>query len=226
MGAEGRAPDVGSWAEVLAPAFRTDAYRALSAFVSAERERSVVYPSGDDELRALRETDRPSVRVVLLGQDPYHGPGQADGLAFSVRSGVKPPPSLRNLFRELVADLGCRAPASGDLTAWARAGVLLLNTTLTVRQGEPLSHQRRGWETFTDEVVRAVDTGPPCVFLLLGSHAQKRGALVDHARHRVIAGVHPSPLSASRGFFGSRPFLQINEALSGLGREPVDFRLP
>lgn len=217
----------GAWSSALQAARGASSFAELTRFVAAERARATVYPAAEDELRALRETSPETTRVVLLGQDPYHGPGQADGLAFSVRPTLaKLPPSLKNLFRELHDDLGVPTPQTGDLGPWARQGVLLLNTTLTVREGEPLSHAKRGWEAFTDEVLRVVAAGPPAVFLLLGSHAQKTAAVVDGARHRIITGVHPSPLSASRGFFGSRPFSQVNAALAALGRSPIDFALP
>lgn len=217
----------GAWAEPLASVRISSSFLTLSTFVAEERAKATVYPAAADELRALRMTSPSATRVVLLGQDPYHGPDQADGLAFSVRKGSgRLPPSLKNMFRELVDDLGVRAPTTGDLGPWAAQGVLLLNTTLSVREGEPLSHAKRGWETFTDEVLRIVASGPPAVFLLLGAHAQKKARLIDPSRHRIIAGVHPSPLSASRGFFGSKPFSATNAALVALGRAPIDFALP
>jgi uracil-DNA glycosylase len=175
---------------------------------------------------ALHLTPRASTKVVILGQDPYHGAGQACGLAFSVPPGVRPPPSLRNVFAELQSDLGIPPPSSGNLEPWARQGVLLLNTTLTVRGGASASHQGRGWETFTDEVIKAVDAKPErVVFILWGASARRKRALVDPARHVVIESAHPSPLSASNGFFGSRPFSRANSALAEAGREPVDWRL-
>ena len=217
----------GAWASPLADLRKSPAFGALTAFVAEERARAIVYPAATDELRALRETAPEATRVVLLGQDPYHGPGQANGLAFSVPpERRRVPPSLKNLFRELVDDLAVTAPSSGDLGPWARRGVLLLNTTLTVRQGEPLSHAKQGWEAFTDEVLRTVAAGPPAVFLLLGAHARKKTSLIDQVRHRVIAGVHPSPLSASQGFFGSKPFSKVNAALRELGYPPIDLALP
>jgi uracil-DNA glycosylase len=220
--------DDGPWNEALRGHLATPGFAALRSFVAAERARAAVYPSPENEFRALRETPPDRVSLLLLGQDPYHGPGQADGLAFSVPAGTKLPPSLRNLFKERASDLGLAVPPGGDLTPWAREGVLLLNTTLTVRAGEPLSHAKRGWEAFTDAVLAHLASGPPIVFLLLGSHAQKKVPLVDQiggGRHRVILGVHPSPLSASRGFFGSRPFSQVNEALAALSRAPLSFRV-
>lgn len=200
-------------------------FAALEAFLDRERSRGPVYPPRAQVFRALELTPREAVRVVLLGQDPYHGPGQAHGLAFSVPAGVPQPPSLRNLLREREDDLGLPAPESGDLTSWARCGVLLLNVALTVRAGEAGSHGGRGWERFTDAVVRAVDDGPPVVFLLLGTRAQGKAAGVDQARHRVIEAPHPSPLSAWRGFSGSRIYSRTNVALEALGRASVDWRL-
>lgn len=217
----------GAWAEPLSAVRATPSFAALTAFVAEERARGTVYPAAEDELRALRTTAPADTRLVLLGQDPYHGPGQADGLAFSVRPAMRRlPPSLKNLFRELVDDLRVAPPTTGDLGPWAARGVLLLNTTLTVRESEPLSHAKRGWEAFTDEVLRTVAAGPPAVFLLLGAHAQKKAPLIDTTRHRIVAGVHPSPLSASKGFFGSKPFSAVNAALVELGRAPIDFTLP
>ncbi len=201
-------------------------FRNLESFLDRERERATVYPPRDRVFRALELTPLDSVRVVLVGQDPYHGPGQAHGLAFSVPAGVPKPPSLRNLLRELHDDVGVPIPGSGDLTPWARRGVLLLNAVLTVRAGEAGSHAGRGWERFTDAVIGAVDGGPaPVVFLLLGNRAQEKASGVDWSRHVVLEATHPSPLSAWRGFSGSRVFSRANEALEQMGREPVDWRL-
>src|SRR5690606_19947249 len=176
------------------------------AFVAEERSRSTVYPPEPEVFAALHLTPLAQVKVVILGQDPYHGPGQAHGLCFSVRSGTVLPPSLRNIYRELHDDLGIDPPRSGDLTAWARQGVLLLNTTLTVRGGQAGSHQGKGWEMFTDQVIRTVSAKPDVVvFVLWGAHARKKKALIDRTRHVVIESAHPSPLSAHNGFFGSRP---------------------
>ena len=205
---------------------RSKAYfEALEAFVDRERREHTVYPPRDEVFRALERTPRSQVRVVLLGQDPYHGPGQAHGLAFSVRPGVPKPPSLRNLLKELHEDQGHPVPEDGDLTPWAERGVLLLNTVLTVRAGDAGSHRGRGWEAFTDAVVRVVSEGEPVVFLLLGRHAQEKAEAVDDDRHELIEAPHPSPLSAWRGFHGSRIFSRTNEGLEALGREPVDWRL-
>lgn len=201
-------------------------FRDLEAFVAREYDEAVVYPPAPQIFEALQLTPLRAVRVVLLGQDPYHGPGQAHGLAFSVLPGVTHPPSLRNLFKELNADVGVPVPEDGYLAAWARRGVLLLNAVLTVRAGEPASHAGAGWEAFTDAVIERVNAKRSrVVFLLLGSHAQKKGAGVDRSRHVVIEAPHPSPLSAKRGFFGSRIFSRTNEALEVAGRGAVDWRL-
>jgi uracil-DNA glycosylase len=197
-------------------------FRSLETFLEHEYRTATVYPPAHQVFEALRLTPLQDVRAVLLGQDPYHQPGQAHGLAFSVRPGVTPPPSLRNLFRELHDDTGLPVPEHGNLEAWAREGVLLLNTALTVRAGQPGSHAGRGWERFTDAIIDRINAKPnPVVFLLLGSHAQKRGDRVDRARHSVIAAPHPSPLSAHRGFFGSRIFSRANELLEAAGRGSI-----
>lgn len=202
-------------------------YRALEAFIGEEYREHRVYPPVADVFRALELTSFRNVRVVLLGQDPYHGPGQAHGLAFSVRPGVQRPPSLRNLFRELHDDLGVPVPAHGTLTPWSRRGVLLLNTVLTVREGEPGSHAGVGWEEFTDAVLRRTAAKRNrVVFLLLGAHAQRKGRSVDLSNHAVVEAPHPSPLSARRGFFGSRVFSRTNALLVEGGRKPVDWSLP
>ena len=175
---------------------------------------------------ALHLTPFADVKVVILGQDPYHGAGQAHGLCFSVRRGVPPPPSLVNIFKELQADLGIDPPSHGCLDAWAQQGVLLLNATLTVRARQAASHQGKGWETFTDEVLRAVNAKPErVVFILWGASARKKRVLVDTSRHVIIESAHPSPLSAHNGFFGSRPFSRANAALEAAGREPIDWHV-
>lgn len=195
----------------------------LDAFVDRERAQGPVFPATFDVFRAFEATAPGDVRVVLVGQDPYHGPGQAHGLAFSVPEGVPLPPSLRNIHAELRADLGIER-RSGDLSGWAAEGVLLLNTVLTVRAGEAASHKGRGWETFTDGVIDALSReGPPAVFLLWGAPAAKKAKRVDVGRHRVVVGVHPSPLSAHKGFFGSRPFSTVDRLLGELGRPRVDW---
>jgi uracil-DNA glycosylase len=215
-----------AWRDALAPIVASESFASLARFVDEERARATVYPPAPATFAALAATPPSAVRVVVVGQDPYHGPGQAHGLAFSVPRGVKKPPSLANILKELVDDVGCAIPAHGSLDAWAARGVLLLNTILTVRDGAPLSHKGRGWEAFTDAVLRVVDAGPRgVVFLLWGGPAQKKRALVDEQRHAVLCCAHPSPLSAARGFFGSKPFSRANGALIRAGREPIDWCL-
>jgi len=185
-----------------------------------------VYPPHDEVFSALHLTPYVDTRVLILGQDPYHGPKQAHGLCFSVRRGITIPPSLANIYIELRDDLGIEPPKHGNLEAWAKQGVLLLNTTLTVRGGQAASHAGKGWETFTDEVIKAVnDKDHRVVFILWGSHARKKKALVDTDRHVVIESAHPSPLSARNGFFGSKPFSRTNVALEAVGLDPIDWRL-
>ena len=214
------------WNPVLRQELSKPYWHDLQTFVDSERAAGPVYPPHPEVFAALHLTPLAEVKVVILGQDPYHGPGQAHGLCFSVRPGTAPPPSLRNIHKELVSDLGMPPPRTGDLTPWARQGVLLLNTTLTVRGGQAGSHQGRGWETFTDQVIEAVSAKEETVvFVLWGAHARKKKALIDTRRHVVIESAHPSPLSAHNGFFGSRPFSRANAALEAAGREPVDWRL-
>jgi uracil-DNA glycosylase len=215
------------WNPVLRAEFAKPYWPELQRFVAEERARHAVYPPHDEVFAALHLTPYEAVKVVILGQDPYHGAGQAHGLCFSVRPGVAPPPSLQNIFKELEADLGIPPPDHGCLEAWARHGVLLLNTTLTVRGRAAASHQGKGWETFTDEVIRAVAAKPePVVFILWGAAARRKRALIDLTRHTVIESAHPSPLSAHNGFFGSRPFSRANAALIAAGRDPVDWSIP
>jgi uracil-DNA glycosylase len=198
----------------------------LAEFVAAERAAHTVYPPEGEEFTALELTPYEQVRAVILGQDPYHGPGQAHGLAFSVRKGVRVPPSLANIYKELRSDLGIEPPGHGYLAQWARHGVLLLNAVLTVRAGEANSHKGRGWERLTDAIIGAVSArDTPAVFILWGAPAQKKAALVDEKRHTVLRAAHPSPLSARSGFFGSRPFSQANAALEAAGQPPIDWRL-
>lgn len=215
------------WAHALTDAVHSPAFARLRDFVAAERRTHTVHPEADHTFAAFHATPFADVRAVLLGQDPYHGPEQAHGLAFSVRPGLPIPPSLRNIHREWQDDLGLPPPDHGSLAPWARNGVLLLNTVLTVRTAEPLSHRGKGWETFTDAVIRAVAAAPrPTVFLLWGKPAQRKANLLDETRHTVLRAAHPSPLSARRGFFGSRPFSRTNHALQACGRAPVDWSLP
>ncbi len=216
-----------AWRTELAPFFADSATVAgLEAFLAEEWRTATVFPPRAEIFNALRLTPPKAVRAVILGQDPYHDDGQAHGLCFSVRQGVPPPPSLRNIFKELSADLGVPAPRHGDLTAWARQGVLLLNTVLTVRAHQAHSHAGRGWEAFTDSVIRAVSAkADPVVFVLWGAPAQKKLPLVDQSRHAVVQAAHPSPLSAYRGFFGSRPFSSVNGTLNANGFQAVNWRL-
>ncbi|MBN90354.1 MAG: uracil-DNA glycosylase [Erythrobacteraceae bacterium] len=219
-----------SWRPVLEPALAAPEVRRLGGFLVAEETAGKpVYPPQGCRLKALELTPLDSVKVVILGQDPYHGPGQAMGLSFAVPEGVKVPPSLANIYKELEADLGLARPAHGDLSAWARRGVLLLNNTLTVEGGKAASHAGRGWETVTDACVAAVAArAEPSVFILWGSHAQakaKRIAGLRAGQHCVIESPHPSPLSAYRGFFGSRPFSRANAFLTERGRAPVDWQV-
>ena len=213
------------WNPLLRGEFEKPYWHELQRFVADERARVTVYPQHDEVFAALHHTPFASVKVVILGQDPYHGPGQAHGLCFSVRQGVATPPSLQNIFKELRDDLGVAIPAHGNLIAWARQGVLLLNTTLTVRAGSAGSHHGKGWETFTDEVIRVTNTREFVVFVLWGANARRKKQLIDTNRHAVIESPHPSPLSAHNGFFASRPFSRINAALSNAGLAEVDWRL-
>jgi uracil-DNA glycosylase len=215
------------WNPILREEFDKGYWRELQQFVAHERTRHEIFPAPDEVFAALHLTPYADVKVLILGQDPYHGPGQAHGLCFSVRPGVAQPPSLVNILKELESDLGCPIPPHGNLEHWARQGVLLLNATLTVRAREAGSHQRKGWETFTDEVIRAVsDKDDPVVFILWGAYARKKKVLIDPTRHTVIESAHPSPLSAHNGFFGSRPFSRANAALVAAGRDEVEWCLP
>lgn len=215
------------WNPILRAEFAKPYWPELQNFVAAERAAHPVYPAQEEVFAALHKTPFEKVKVLILGQDPYHGAGQAHGLCFSVRPGVPAPPSLRNIIKELQSDVGIDQPAHGCLDAWASQGVLLLNATLTVRASEAASHQGRGWEIFTDEVIRSVNAKEErVVFILWGASARKKKDFVDPTRHTVIESPHPSPLSAHNGFFGSRPFSRANAALLAGGREPVDWQLP
>ena len=215
------------WNPILRTEFAKPYWADLQQFVVEERQRATVYPPHDEVFAALHLTPYEQVKAVILGQDPYHGPDQAHGLCFSVRHGIAQPPSLHNIFKEMEQDLGFAPPDHGNLEHWARQGVLLLNATLTVRRSQAASHQRKGWETFTDEVLRAVNEKQErVVFILWGASARKKKAVIDTSRHVIIESAHPSPLSASNGFFGSRPFSRTNEALVAAGREPIDWRIP
>ena len=215
-----------SWAPVLAAETDQPYFASLEAFLAKERAEQQVFPPADEVFAALDATAYEDVKVVLLGQDPYHDDGQAHGMCFSVRPGVRVPPSLRNMYKELDDDLGVAPVGHGYLKAWADRGVLLLNTVLTVRAHQPASHKDQGWEKFTDAVIRAVNArDTPAVFVLWGAHAKKKVKLIDAGKHAIVAGAHPSPLSAKL-FFGSRPFSAVNDALKGFGQEPIDWRLP
>ncbi len=214
------------WNPILRSEFDQPYWAELQQFVANERARYDVYPPPEQVFAALHLTSYADVKALILGQDPYHGPGQAHGLCFSVQPGVAIPPSLQNIHIELETDLGQPRPDHGNLEAWARQGVLLLNATLTVRARSAASHQKKGWETFTDQVIRAVNDKPErVVFILWGSSARRKAELVDRSRHVVIESPHPSPLSAHRGFFGSRPFSRTNEALAEAGRDKIDWSL-
>jgi uracil-DNA glycosylase len=216
-----------SWAGVLADEIQQPYFQQLRKFVEDERRQFDVYPPADEMFQAFTLTAYSKLRVVLLGQDPYHDQGQAHGLCFSVRPGVPLPPSLVNIFRELRDDVGCPVPDHGCLTAWARQGVLLLNTVLTVRAHQPHSHRGQGWEQFTDAVIRKVNQKRRAVvFVLWGRPAQQKRSLVDATRHAIIQAAHPSPLSVHRGFSGSRPFSSVNRLLIERGRPPIDWQLP
>jgi uracil-DNA glycosylase len=214
------------WRAVLAGEIKQPYFRALKEFVDQERDEHTVYPPEGDVFNAFKHTPYEAVKVLLLGQDPYHGPDQAHGLCFSVQPGVTPPPSLRTMLKELHNDLGCAVPNNGYLVPWADQGVMLLNAVLTVRAGEPASHAGKGWERFTDAVIRALNARErPLVFALWGGYAQKKKKLIDAPPHRVVTAAHPSPLSAKK-FLGSKPYSAINEALEELGATPVDWQLP
>ncbi len=216
-----------SWAPILKPLFEQDYMKRLSAFVQEERSRGHVFPPQDLVFNAFRLTPFDQIKVVILGQDPYHNVGQAHGLSFSVPDGIAHPPSLRNIFAELVTDIpGFQIPVSGDLTKWAKQGVLLLNATLTVRAHEAASHQGHGWEQFTDSIIARISADREgVVFLLWGSYAQRKAMLIDHSKHLVLKSVHPSPLSAHRGFFGCKHFSQTNAYLTEQGKKPIDWKL-
>lgn len=215
------------WRRHLADQFEQPYFSALSEFLEEERAKHTIYPPEDQVFAALEHTPYTKANVLILGQDPYHGPNQAHGLAFSVRPGVKPPPSLVNIFKELKNDLDCPIPNNGSLVSWADQGVLLLNAVLTVRAGEPNSHKNKGWEKFTDTVIsRLSGKESEVVFVLWGNYAQKKLALIDAERHTIVQAAHPSPLSARHGFFGSRPFSKINEALQRAGKPEIDWKIP
>lgn len=212
------------WNPLLRDQFAQPYWQQLQRFVTSERSHHAVYPPAEQVFAALHRTPYARTRVLILGQDPYHGRGQAHGLCFSVPAGVQRPPSLVNIFKELDTDIGCPAPPSGSLDGWADQGVLLLNATLTVRAGAAGSHQKRGWETFTDRIIEVVAAKPQrVVFVLWGAYARRKKALITQPQHVVIESAHPSPLSAHNGFFGSRPFSRANSALEEAGLAPIEW---
>ena len=213
-----------SWKTLLSDEFKKPYFQELTSFVKAEYKTQTIYPPGIHIFKAFDRCDFSDVRVVIIGQDPYHGAGQANGLCFSVCEGTTFPPSLLNIFKEIRNDLGKPIPASGDLERWARQGVLLLNATLTVRAGSPGSHQSKGWETFTDSVIRKIsEEKEGIVFLLWGAYAQRKGEMIDRSKHLVLMAAHPSPFSADRGFFGCKHFSKANNYLKSKGKAEIDW---
>lgn len=214
------------WDELLKGEFDKDYYLKLRQFLASEYKKATVFPDMYDIFNALKYTAYSDVKAVILGQDPYHGEGQAHGLCFSVKKGVQPPPSLKNIFKEINEDLGIPFPVHGELTAWARQGVLLLNTALTVRKAEPNSHKGMGWEFFTDRVIELLnEREKPMVFLLWGSNARQKKKLITNQKHKILETVHPSPLSAYNGFFGCGHFSKTNEFLRQIGEKEIDWSL-
>ena len=214
------------WQTLLEDEFQQPYYKNLKAFLINEYETRVIYPDKHDIFNALRYTPYKDVKVVILGQDPYHGPNQAHGLSFSVTPGIKIPPSLLNIYKELQSDLGCAIPNNGYLKKWAQEGVLLLNTVLTVRAGEANSHKNIGWETFTDKIIELLSVRKdPVIFILWGKNAQSKQHIINNPKHCIIKSVHPSPLSAHRGFFGSKPFSQTNQFLASMNKLPIDWQI-
>ncbi|MEF2247934.1 uracil-DNA glycosylase [Paenibacillus sp. IITD108] len=216
----------GDWRQILAEEQDKPYMAALTENLERSYEEKIIYPKKDHLFYALNLTAFAETKVVILGQDPYHGPGQAYGLSFSVMEGVKHPPSLRNIFKELASDIGCETPQNGCLDAWAKQGVLLLNTVLTVEDGQAGSHQGIGWEQFTNRIIELLnDREEPVVFVLWGKHAQEKKKMINANKHCIIESVHPSPLSAHRGFFGSKPFSKANQFLRQHGQTEIDWRL-
>lgn len=215
-----------SWNDVLDGEFDKPYYRALREFLKQEYSTREIYPPMYDIYNAFRYTDYNDVKIVIIGQDPYHGEGEAHGLAFSVRENIPIPPSLRNIYKELHNSLGCYIPNNGYLVKWAKQGVLLLNTALTVRKDMANSHRGKGWEIFTDEVIKKLNSRKKSViFILWGNNAREKTALIDSSRHHILTSVHPSPLSASRGFFGCNHFAKANEILRSMNEEPIDWQI-
>lgn len=214
------------WDEIISDLFTSDKYLAIRKFLVKEYSEREIYPSMYDLFNAFKKTPYKSVKAVILGQDPYHEPGQAHGLCFSVKQGIKLPPSLVNIYKEFKTDLGITQPNNGDLTKWAEEGILLLNTTLSVRRGQANSHKDCGWTWFTDEVIKRLsDRQEPIVFILWGANARSKKALIDKSKHLIIESAHPSPLSAYNGFFGSKPFSKTNDFLKAHGVKEIDWDL-
>lgn len=213
---------LGDWADILKDEFQKPYMQNLQKFLKEERSKFEIYPPKQNTFTAFKLTQFANTKVIILGQDPYHGSNQAHGLSFSVQNGVKPPPSLMNIFKELSSDIGCGIPNSGNLSKWAEQGVLLLNTTLTVRKGKPASHAGNGWEEFTSRVIKTLsEDKDKVIFILWGKHAQNKKHLIDQSKHKIIESAHPSPFSAHKGFFGSKPFSKVNEFLE----IPIDWSL-
>ncbi|WP_407272318.1 uracil-DNA glycosylase [Radiobacillus sp. PE A8.2] len=214
------------WDQVLQQEFVKEYYQQLRDTLNEEYQAHTIYPDMYHIYESLKRTSFAKTKVVILGQDPYHGPGQAHGLSFSVQPDVKTPPSLQNIYKELQADLGHPIPNHGNLYSWAEQGVLLLNTVLTVRRGHPASHKNLGWQQFTDQIISSLNKrDQPIVFLLWGRHAQQKAMLIDADKHKIITAAHPSPFSAHRGFFGSKPFSRTNAFLQQLGETPINWRI-
>lgn len=214
------------WQNLLEDEFKKDYYLKLRQFLISEYKTKTIYPNMHDIFNALHYTQYKDVKVVILGQDPYHGPNQAHGLSFSVKPGVPAPPSLMNIYKELNSDLGCFIPNNGYLKKWTEQGVMLLNTVLTVRGGQANSHKDMGWEHFTNKVINLLnDREDPIVFILWGSNAQSKLDIINSSKHYIVKSPHPSPLSAHRGFFGSKPFSKTNNFLASIGKEPIDWQI-
>ncbi|PGM98560.1 uracil-DNA glycosylase [Bacillus cereus] len=215
------------WGPLLGSEFEKEYYQALANFLKEKYEEYVIYPKKEDIFNALQYTSYENTKVVILGQDPYHGPNQAHGLSFSVQPGIKTPPSLLNMYKELRDEYGYEIPNNGYLVKWAEQGVLLLNVVLTVRQAEANSHKGKGWEHFTDRVIELLnEREKPVIFILWGRHAQAKKKLITNTNHYIIESVHPSPLSARRGFFGSKPYSKVNEILSNMDEKEIDWQIP
>lgn len=215
-----------NWQNILSEELEKPYFETLELFLEKEYAEQKIYPPKEDIFNAFKYTDYDDVKVLLLGQDPYHGAGQAHGLSFSVLDDIALPPSLRNMYKELETDLGIKSPKNGNLSKWANQGILLLNAVMTVREKSPNSHKAQGWEKFTDAVIKKLnEREKPVIFLLWGAYAKKKSALINQDKHIVIEGIHPSPLSAHNGFFGSKPFSEINNSLKSIGQKQIDWQL-